>query len=181
MMRGLTRRQLLRSALSWTVAAAGSQLRSIRAIETFAADISERERAAMTRIAEAFRTQFGIPGLAVAIARHGQSVYDEAFGVANRERGEALTSSHQFRIASVSKPITSCAIFDLIETRQLSLDDRVFGRGGLLGTRFGRQPYGRFVEDITVEHLLTHTCGGWRNDGSDPMFSHPAMSHGELI
>ena len=32
-------------------------------------------------------------------------------------------------------------------------------------------PYGRYVEDITVEHLLTHTAGGWQNDGSNPMFS----------
>ena len=69
----------------------------------------------------------------------------------------------------------------LIETGRLSPDARVFGSDGILGTRFGRQPYSRFVEDLTVDHLLTHTCGGWPNDGSDPMFRDPAASHEALI
>jgi CubicO group peptidase (beta-lactamase class C family) len=29
--------------------------------------------------------------------------------------------------------------------------------------------------------LLTHTAGGWQNDGRDPMFSHPRMDHRQLI
>ncbi|MGH7869222.1 MAG: serine hydrolase domain-containing protein [Candidatus Dormibacteraceae bacterium] len=37
------------------------------------------------------------------------------------------------------------------------------------------------MEDVTVEHLLTHTAGGWQNDRADPMFSHPAMDHQQLI
>jgi len=86
-----------------------------------------------------------------------------------------------FRIASVTKPITSSAILDLVEIGRLKLEDRVFGRGALLGTHFGRMPYGRHIEEITIEHLLTHTCGGWRNDAQDPMFRNPRMNHDELI
>ena len=97
------------------------------------------------------------------------------------ESGEALTPDHLFRIASVTKPITSSAIFDLIERGKVKLTDRVFGRGAVLGTRFGRAPYGRWIEDITVEHLLTHTAGGWQNDGTDPMFRNPTMDHAALI
>jgi CubicO group peptidase (beta-lactamase class C family) len=37
------------------------------------------------------------------------------------------------------------------------------------------------VEKITVRHLLTHTCGGWRNDGEDPMFRKQELSPKELI
>jgi CubicO group peptidase (beta-lactamase class C family) len=37
------------------------------------------------------------------------------------------------------------------------------------------------VEDITLDHLLTHTCGGWRNDWDDPMFRFPSMDHAQLI
>jgi CubicO group peptidase (beta-lactamase class C family) len=81
----------------------------------------------------------------------------------------------------VTKPITSSAIFDLIERGKLKLTDRVFGRGAILCTRFGRTPYGRWIEDITVEHLLTHTAGGWQNDGTDPMFRNPTMDHAALI
>lgn len=135
----------------------------------------------MGRMAEAFRAKYQIPGLSIAIARKGQLVYREAFGLADREARTRLETSHRFRIASVSKPITSVAIFDLIESRRLSLDDRVFGRKGVLGTTYGKAPYGPHIEDITIEHLLTHTGGGWRNDGRDPMFKHPRYNHAELI
>jgi CubicO group peptidase (beta-lactamase class C family) len=37
------------------------------------------------------------------------------------------------------------------------------------------------VNKITLHHLLTHTCGGWENSGTDPMFSNPQMNHQELI
>jgi CubicO group peptidase (beta-lactamase class C family) len=89
--------------------------------------------------------------------------------------------SHLFRIASVSKPITSVAVFSLIEQGRLNLGDRVFGPGGVLGTDCGGPPYHPGVEQITVEHLLTHTCGGWGNEHDDPMFMKPGMNHAQLI
>jgi CubicO group peptidase (beta-lactamase class C family) len=54
--------------------------------------------------------------------------------MADSERGERVTPSHRFRIASVSKPITASAIMDLVELGRLTLDVRVFGRGAVLGT-----------------------------------------------
>ena len=45
----------------------------------------------------------------------------------------------------------------------ISLSDRVFGEGAITGTDFREPPFNPGVEDITVEHLLTHTCGGWSN------------------
>jgi CubicO group peptidase (beta-lactamase class C family) len=170
----LDRRQLLKGALAWTAGAAITQAQA-------GGDVPERERVAMRRIANAFREKYGVPGLSVAIAHRGRLAYEEAFGQADAERGEVLTPAHCFRIASVSKPITACAVFDLVEAGRLSLDTRVFGRGAVLGTRFGRTPYGRGIEAITIEHLLTHTAGGWRNDGGDPMFQRPRLDHAELI
>src|SRR5262249_13165558 len=58
---------------------------------------------------------------------------------------------------------------------------KVFGADGILQGQYGRRPYMRFIEEITVEHLLTHTCGGWQNDRNDPMFKNPQMSHQQLI
>jgi CubicO group peptidase (beta-lactamase class C family) len=122
-----------------------------------------------------------VPGLSVTIGHAGTLVYQDAFGLADRERREELTPAHLFRIASVSKTITSVSIFSLIEQGHLALGDRIFGPGALLGTDYGRPPYNPGIEQITLEHLLTHTSGGWSNDHLDPMFRNPGMDHAQLI
>jgi len=144
-------------------------------------EIAETEREAMAASAAAFMTSFGVPGLSITIARNGSRVYEHTFGVANVESGERLNSTHLFRIASVTKPITSVAVFSLFEQQKLHLNDKVFGEQGILGTFYGSQPYKQFVEDVTVEHLLTHTAGGWQNDSRDPMFRFPQMDQKQLI
>ena len=125
-------------------------------------------------------TKYKVPGLSVAIARHGQFVYRKGFGLADVASGEKVTPDYLFRIASVSKPITSVAIFTLIEKGRLKLSDRIFGRDAVLGMDFGSS-YPERVQKITLEHLLTHTCGGWQNDANDPMFLNPAMNQPALI
>lgn len=112
--------------------------------------------------ARAFMRQYAVPGLSMAIGHAGALVYEEAFGFADLERQEPASPVHPVRIASVSKPITSVAIFSLLEESRLRLSDKVFGPGAILGTDFGRPP--PLVGEITVEHLLTHTEGGWSND-----------------
>ena len=139
------------------------------------------DRNAMERVATAFMKDHSVPGLSLAVARHGELAYEEAFGFADRDRREKLTPSNLFRIASVSKPFTAVGMFLLIEQGKLELDNFVFGPGGLLRGDFGEPPYKQYVGQIRLQHLLTHTCGGWQNDGSDPMFHHPEMNHKELI
>ena len=129
-------------------------------------------------------SEYSVPGLSIAISEFGTPVYSEAFGVAETTGNTPLTTDHRFRIASVTKPITSTAIFQLIEKRRLSLNDHVFGPGAVLGTSYGRPPYKKWVRDIRVRHLLTHTCGGWDNSGTttpDPMFINPRMNQKQLI
>jgi CubicO group peptidase (beta-lactamase class C family) len=106
-------------------------------------------------------------------------VYCEGFGEA--ASGAPVTPDSLFRIASVTKPITSATIFRLIEAGKLRLADRVFGSDGLLDFGVGAAPKRDRLERVTLYHLLTHTAGGWRNDGTDPMFAHPEMDHGDLI
>lgn len=143
-------------------------------------EIPDAERKAMAAVAESFRGRLGAPGLSVAIAHEGGLEYAEAFGTTGHESREPLTTAALFRIASVTKPITSAAIFSLIEDRRIRLDDTVFGSRGILGTRYGRQPYAPGIEQITVDHLLTHSSGGW-GPGRDPMFFYTAMDQSELI
>lgn len=172
----ISRRAFLGGVLSAAASAA------VRARAQEAGDApTQRELAAMRRVASAFMREHSVPGLAVAVARHGDIVYDEAFGFADRGRGEKLTPGHLFRIASVTKPFTSSAIFMLVEQGRLQLEDLVFGPGGLLRGEFGAPPYKQYVGQIRLKHLLTHTAGGWPNDGTDPMFRNPNMNHRQLI
>jgi len=136
---------------------------------------------AMEVTAAAFMRKYHVPGLSVAIAREGRLAYAQGFGLADKEKNEKITPNHLFRIASLSKPITATTIFRLIESGKLRLLDKVFGAQALLGTHYGQPPYQPYIEEITVEHLLTHTAGGWQNDGRDPMFHHTGMDQQHLI
>lgn len=128
-----------------------------------------------------FMQKWAVPGLACSVARNGTIIERRTFGYANPITREIVTPATRFRIASVSKPLTSAAIFRLIEEGQLALTDRVFGAGARLGTTFGTSPYGPWITLITIQHLLQHTAGGWTNDNIDPMFQQPTLSANDLI
>jgi CubicO group peptidase (beta-lactamase class C family) len=143
--------------------------------------LAGRERGELGRLVADFKRQFNVPGFSVAISRAGQFVYVRPFGIADRKDSLQVTAENLFRIASLSKPITSVAIFTLIEKGKLHLGDKVFGPSGVLGTKYGKGTQKQYVTDITVDHLLTHTAGGWSNDATDPMFSHDSWDQTKLI
>lgn len=142
---------------------------------------SPSERDAMASLARAFMQQYDVPAFSVAVGHAGMLVCQDAWGLADRENREAVMPAHLFRIASGSKPITSVTIFSLIEEGHLQLSDKVLGPGSILGIDYGRPPYFPHVDEITIEHLLTHTCGGWPNSHADPMFMNLEMNHAQLI
>ena len=121
------------------------------------------------------------PAISLAVTKNGRLVFAKAYGLADVAAGSPATTSSLFRIASVSKPLTSTAIMRLVEQRRLNLDARVFGRGALLGTTYGSQPYSARVQRITVRHLLHHTAGGWGNSANDPMFLDPSLTQEQII
>ena len=145
------------------------------------------ERGEMGRIVAAFKRNFSVPALSVAISRNGQFVFDQGFAFdqgfrqGNSKDLGPTDMSSLFRIASVTKPITAVTIFTLIEQGKLNLTDKVFGASGILGTKYGKAPYKQYVTDITVDHLLTHTCGGWPDDSTDPMFRFNSWDQAKLI
>ena len=145
------------------------------------------ERGEIGRLAAAFKRSFSVPALSIAISRNGQFVFDQGFGFNQgfrfgnvKDMGPTDMSS-LFRIADVTMPITSVAIFTLIEQGKLNLTDKVFGASGILGTKYGKSPYRQYVTDITVDHLLTHTCGGWPADANDPMYRINSWDQAKLI
>ena len=141
---------------------------------------SPSEAAAMERLARQCMAAHQVPGLSLAFAYRGQPTFQAAFGLADLATGEALTPDHRFRIASLSKPLTAVAIFQLIEQGKIHLDDKVFGPALALAGKLPLTDHPGLA-DISVHHLLTHTSGGWPNDRRDPMFLHPALDQAELM
>ena len=67
----------------------------------------------LKRVTDAFQSEVdkgAIPGAVVLIARNGKIAYLEAFGFQYRENKEPMKTDAIFRIASMSKPITSVAV-----------------------------------------------------------------------
>lgn len=113
--------------------------------------------------------KYQIPGGAVAVARNGKLVFARGYGFANRTTGELVQPDSAFRIASLSKAITSAAILLLMQRGQLDLDRRLFDilahEQPLPGATVDSRLY-----NITVRELLQHS-GGWNSDTTfDPMF-----------
>ncbi|HEX6376359.1 MAG TPA: serine hydrolase domain-containing protein [Allosphingosinicella sp.] len=123
----------------------------------------------------------GLTALSAAVAKGGTVVFSEGFGYADPARGQKATANSLFRIASNSKAITATAIHMLAERGRLSLSERVFGPGAILGTTYGSRPYTNWLVQIEVRHLLEHSAGGWSNAHNDPMYQPPTLNHHSLI
>ncbi len=95
-------------------------------------------------------------------------LYQGAFGVADVSTGRALTADAVFRIASMTKPITSAAAMQLIEQGRFGLDDpvekylpefanlKVFESFDAATGAYRLRPAST---PPTVRHILTHTSG----------------------
>ena len=111
-----------------------------------------------------------IPGAIVWVSRRGKVAYEQTFGLRDPQAGAPMRADAIFRIASMSKPITSLAIMMLMERGQLGLNDPVeqhlpefanlkVGKpvAGADGqTSFELEPLKR---SMTVQDLLRHTSG----------------------
>jgi CubicO group peptidase (beta-lactamase class C family) len=115
------------------------------------------------------------PGL-VALAANGKGlIYEGAFGVRDLDASGAMTLDTLFRIASMTKAITSVAAMQLVEQGKIELDDPVpdidpaLARPQVLeGFDAAGQPRLRPAKrPITLRHLLTHTAG-FTYDWSNP-------------
>ncbi len=82
----------------------------------YAATVARARALACEKLAPA------IPGLAIAVAVNGELVWSEAFGYADLEAKRRATPATQFRIGSVSKPVTAAAVALLVEQGKLDLD-----------------------------------------------------------
>jgi methyl acetate hydrolase len=108
-----------------------------------------------------------VPGVVAVAANDKGVIYQGAFGTRDLAQGPAMTVDTIFRIASMTKAVTSVAAMQLVEQGRLHLDQPV---GGVLPELSAPQVLEGFDDagvprlrpakrPITLRHLLTHTAG----------------------
>ena len=128
----------------------------------------------LKRVTAAFQADVdkgALAGAVVLIARDGKLAYSEAIGFQDREKKIPMHSDAIFRIASMSKPITSVAIMMLVEEGKIQLEDPIWvylpemkslkvgvektdASGG--NAELSLEPAQR---EMTIQDLLRHTSG----------------------
>ena len=91
----------------------------------------------------------------VAVARHGEMIYEEAFGWANVAAHIRTTAETMHLVASIAKPFTSTALMILAERGQIDLQRPI---NGYLGDSRLVAYQGK-ASDATVARMLLHTTG----------------------
>ncbi len=109
-----------------------------------------------------------VPGVVALVTDRKRVLYQSAFGVADVATGRPLTADALFRIASMTKPIASVALMQLVEQGRVGLDDpaekylpelaglQVFESFDAATGAYVLRPASR---PATVRHFLTHTSG----------------------
>jgi len=109
-----------------------------------------------------------VPGVvAMAVDRRG-IIYQGAFGAADVSNGRPLTTDAIFRIASMTKPVTTVAAMQLLEQGRFSLEDPAekylpeLAHLSVFETfdpKTGAYTVRPARKKVTIRHLLTHTSG----------------------
>ncbi len=96
------------------------------AVVAFAGTASAQNSQAQSAIDTSLRgavERKDIPGVVALVTDRKGVLYENAFGVADVATGRPLKSDALFRIASMTKPITSTALMQLVEQGKIGLDD----------------------------------------------------------
>ena len=104
-----------------------------------------------------------VPGGAMLIVHRGETVFREAFGVADLATGRPFTVDAPCRLASVTKPFTATLFARLVEEGRLAWDDPVDKFLPQLAALEVRGQ-GRAKRAPLIRELLSHTAGFPGND-----------------
>ena len=109
-----------------------------------------------------------VPGVVALITDRKGVIYQGAFGVADVSTGRPLAADSLFRIASMTKAVTSAALMQLVEQGRIGLDDpaekylpelaglKVLEKFDPATGDYSVRPV---TKKPTVRHFLTHTSG----------------------
>ena len=116
-----------------------------------------RTARAWLRRAEETAARYGLPGVGVAVAHRGRTVWSAGVGLADQTTKRAVRPTSVFRLASITKLFTATAVLMLVERDRLSLDDPV------------RSHVREFpAREVTIRQLLSHGGGLQRETPDDP-------------
>ncbi len=150
--------------------------------------VSSEKVAELSKFMQSLVDEGKIAGGVTMMAGFGKVIHLKAVGMADRETGKAMQVDSIFRIASMTKPITSVAVMKLWEEKKIDLDDPVskyipeFKNPQVLVSAdpFVVRPAKR---EITIRHLLTHTSGlGYINTKTiGPIYAKHGVHSGSRI
>jgi CubicO group peptidase (beta-lactamase class C family) len=118
-----------------------------------------------------------VPGVVAIVVDRDNVLYHEAFGKMNTAKNVPMAKDTIFRIASMTKAVTSVGVMQLVEQGKVGLDDDI---AKFLPRLKGPQVFGTVDEkagtyethaakkSITIRQLLTHTSGigySWSDHG----------------
>ena len=151
------------------------------------AGLSAERLARIDAVMKQHVTEKKIAGAVTLVARRGKLVQTGAYGMMDAEAGKPMRADTMFRIASMTKPITSVAVMMLYEEGGFLLSDPVskyipeFKKMKVLppdGPE-GAPPVPA-KRQITIRNLLTHTSGltyQW-NKRLGPLYNKAGVTHG---
>ncbi|MBL6852711.1 MAG: beta-lactamase family protein [Alphaproteobacteria bacterium] len=96
-----------------------------------------------------------VPSVAVAVAQHGRILWEEGFGLADRERNIPATANTMYSLASISKPLTATALMTLVRAGKIDLDKPI---NDYLGTAKLTARVGD-ARDATIRRVADHSSG----------------------
>jgi hypothetical protein len=89
---------------------------------------------------------------AVLVAKDGKSIFQKAYGLANRTTNVPNRTDTKFNLGSMNKMFTAVAIMQLVEQGKIAVTDTV-------GKHLPDYPNKEVGNQVTIDQLLTHTSG----------------------
>src|SRR6266566_1876394 len=156
----------MRSIERWTAAGLIAALTVLAARADNRATISKNGRAALSRSLSSAVGRGDVPGVVAIVVDPDNVLFEGAAGQQDVARRIEMKPDAIFRIASMTKPLTTVAAMMLIEAGKLNLDDPV----SKYLPRFKDRPVissfdpstGAYettpaASEVAIRHLLTHT------------------------
>ncbi len=110
----------------------------------------------LNSLAESYKEVYGFSGT-IKVIRNDEPVFEESYGLANREFNIKNEPDTRFSINSISKTFTAVAVLKLVQEVNIDLAQPI--------SSYLPDLEANWKDSLTVHHLLTHTSGLPRESG----------------